>query len=116
MSSGQPDRLKDAAMLALVSVAIAVVALTSLALDPWVRSRPALSRSAAAVRQLELSTLAWLPSGRALRHPDLSHPGVDLRPSPRWPLPPVAPEHLLLDPSAAAVRPRSAGAPKAAEP
>lgn len=77
------DALGPAIRLLQLGAAVLVLCSGSLVLDPLLRPRTSLSRSAALAGDLSLTEPSWVPSGRLARHPLAGHRGVDLRPGPR---------------------------------
>lgn len=77
------DAMGAAIRLLQLSAAVLVLCVGSLVLDPLLRPRAGLSRSAALAGDLSLTEPSWVPSGRLARHPLAGHRGVDLRPDPR---------------------------------
>jgi hypothetical protein len=70
------DGLRGGGLLAKVSLAASLVSVAVLLLDPMWWNATALTRSAQAVGALQLSTVAFCPSGRSERHPARRRLGV----------------------------------------
>ena len=101
------DRLGAAQRLVRLSAALTVAGLVMLVGDSGGRPRPQLELSARVMARLDLDVPAWVPAGRAARHPSAWRRAVDLRPTPgmfRWD-PSV--DRLLIEPRLAPTVPPS---------
>lgn len=83
-SPPQPDGLRGGARLSAALLAIASAAVVVLAIDLGRGAPHEVAAAASAIRALELSTIAFVPSGRPERHPSLQRFGVPRSAGPSW--------------------------------
>ena len=99
IAPARADRLDAAArVLTALAACTLLAAVLTVGFDAWHRTRPV---ATAPARCLTATELVLAPAGTRGRHPQLLHPGVDLRYDPNLPPLPAG----LLDPGLAGILP-----------